>query len=91
MYDLDPKFKVPSRFRVSRTLMPNLYKDIKAKLKKELKKQKYISITCDFCSSFIGIDTESFLGITASYIDEKYNKRDVCLNCKIFYEDHNSN
>ena len=51
--------------------MPNLYKDIKAKLKKELKKQKYISITCDFWSSFIGIDTESFLGITASYIDEK--------------------
>lgn len=57
---------------------------------KKLEKQKKLSLTCDFWSSFLDIESKSFLGVTASYVDDKFVKHDICLNCKIFEKDHDA-
>ena len=53
-----------------------------------LKTVKNLSLTMDFWSSFINIDSESFLGVTCSYIDNTMKKKDICLNCKHFTAVH---
>ena len=38
MYDLDPKFKVPTRKHLSKVLLPKLYKETKIETKRITKK-----------------------------------------------------
>jgi hypothetical protein len=51
---------------------------------KKLEKENYISLTCDFWTSFLNVEDCSFLGLTASYIDDKFERHDICLNCRKF-------
>lgn len=34
------------------------------------------------------VESKSFLGLTASFVDENFQKFDKCLNCKLFENTH---
>ena len=67
---LDPRYNLPSRRTITHTLLPDLYKEQRARVMFGLQEAKYVAITTDTWTSRV---TESYLTVTAHYIDDEWN------------------
>lgn len=81
VYALNPGYQLPSRFVVSKTLLPAMYEECVNKVQELVNCGKAFCITTDAWTS---INTVSFIGVTAHFLDKNFNLHSVLLDCSSF-------
>lgn len=82
-----PRYNLPSRTYFSRTLMPEIYKEIRAQVEAKLCTAKYISFTTDIWTS--SVNNELFISLTVHYISaDTFQKEIYTLTVKHFPVSH---
>lgn len=85
MSALNPSYKLPSRFAISRTLLVNKYEDACTKMKATLASVEHVTLTTDMWTSN---NTESFVAVTAHFITKDWKLQSVLLDCGRFIGAH---
>ncbi|MBN3306654.1 ZBED4 protein, partial [Amia calva] len=85
LHTLEPKYTIPSRAHFTRTVVPNLYNESKAKLVQTLKEAESIAITTDGWTSR---GTQSYITITAHTINSDWEMVNVVLQTRPLFESH---
>ena len=62
---LEPRYELPTRRTLGRTILPQVYADTKIKILQNLEQTNYVTITTDIWSN---LNTQSFLTVTSHYI-----------------------
>uniref|UniRef100_A0A3Q1BI66 BED-type domain-containing protein n=1 Tax=Amphiprion ocellaris TaxID=80972 RepID=A0A3Q1BI66_AMPOC len=70
MKTLEPRYVIPTRKQFSEVTIPNMYADVKNDIATSLTSAERVALTCDCWTSRA---TESYLTITAHYIDNDWN------------------
>lgn len=83
----DSSYKLPSRTTLSRTLLPEKYNLVSEKIKLILQDATDITLTTDTWTSMA---TESYMSITAHFIDENWEMHSILVDCFKFGERHTS-
>ena len=83
--DLDPKYQLPSRQEIARTLLPALYEETKSQLSRELCEASVIALTTDLWSSR---HMQSFMTITAHFISKEWMLKSCVLETPRFAMSH---
>lgn len=83
-----PGYTLPSRKTISTTMIPALYTDTLNKTK-EIVSQDAMSV-CLTTDCWTSSQTESYIGVTAHYIDSNFEPKQVLLECKSLNESHTS-
>jgi len=78
-----PTYIIPSRKTVSNSLLPQMYESIVQKVKTQLQNVSAVCLTCDGWTS---INNQSFIAITAHFIDPENDIKleSVLLGCISF-------
>jgi hAT family C-terminal dimerisation region len=74
---LEPRYKIPSRSYFTRTVIPDMYAAVRAKIQLEVDKAEFVSFTTDIWTNDNNVD--SFLGLTAHWIDDNWCRKSVVL------------
>jgi len=82
---LDPRYQIPSRKHFSETVIPKMYEEMKAKVKACIDPIPFIVFTTD-CWTSRAVD--SYISLTAHYIDEKFNRHLLVLDTLLVSERH---
>lgn len=83
-----PGYTLPSRQTISTTMIPALYTDTLNKTKEIVSQDALsVSLTTDCWTSS---QTESYIGVTAHYIDSNFEPKQILLECKSLNESHTS-
>lgn len=82
---LNGSYKLPSRKTVLNSLKPLLYQQTFEKVQHYMNNSFAICLTTDGWTS---IKNESYLGVTAHFINENASLQSVCLGCENFKERH---
>ncbi len=83
---LDPKYVLPSRKHLQKTLLPDLHNGITVELQRKLRTSSDVALTTDLWTS---CSTESYMGVTAHYWDETANQLEAkVLACTKFEGKH---
>ncbi|XP_073995761.1 E3 SUMO-protein ligase ZBED1-like [Rhodnius prolixus] len=85
---LCPSYNVPSRKYISNSLLPMIYKREESKLKSKFNEVNAVCLTTDCWTS---VNNESFIAITAHYIDQNTNLQTHLLKCTSYSERHTAN
>ena len=86
MAHVQPKYCLPSRRYFSETMLPQMYEDKRAKAVNLINLAESISFTSDIWTS--NTSNESFVSLSAHWIDEFFNRRSLVLNAKHFPQSH---
>ncbi|XP_055845418.1 E3 SUMO-protein ligase ZBED1-like isoform X2 [Episyrphus balteatus] len=84
---LNSNYHVPSRYRLSYELLTDCYKMTKERVKNSLQQANYVSLTTDCWSSSTA--NESYISLTAHFLDEKTEMQSCLLECCQFAEGQN--
>lgn len=84
---LNGGYKLPSRKTVSNSMIPMLYHQTHEKVQAFMTNCFAVCLTTDGWTS---IKNESFMGVTAHFIDENVSLQSVCLGCEKFDDRHTS-
>uniref|UniRef100_A0AAG5CZ13 BED-type domain-containing protein n=1 Tax=Anopheles atroparvus TaxID=41427 RepID=A0AAG5CZ13_ANOAO len=84
---LNPKYSMPSRKTVAKTLLPLLYEEVLQTTMDKLKSAKAISLTTDGWTS---CTNTSFIAVTAHFFDEEINLNSLLLECAELAVSHTS-
>ncbi|KAJ4943140.1 hypothetical protein JOQ06_005645 [Pogonophryne albipinna] len=82
---LEPKYAIPSRPYFSRTVLPALYKETKAKVTQSLKEAEGISITTDGWTSRA---TQSYITVTAHVMTSEWEMKSFVLQTRPLFTSH---
>lgn len=82
---LNGSYKLPSRKTVSNSIIPLLYHQTYENVKDIMTNSFAVCLTTDGWTS---IKNESFMGVTAHFINENVSLQSVCLGCEKFEERH---
>ena len=82
---LDPKYVLPSRPHFSQVVIPELYSETKAAVQDDLDKALSVALTTDGWTSR---STESYLTVTAHFIDDDRQMKDYVLQTRPLHESH---
>ena len=82
---MDQRYKVPSRKYFSEKIIPNMYKDVREKVKSSIQSATFLAMTTD-CWTSRAVD--SYLSITAHFIDDKFKRRLAVLDTFPMCERH---
>lgn len=85
--ELNPSYQLPSRKTISTVLLPALFEDRYNDVKIQLKDVLSVTLTTDCWTS---LNNESFLAVTAHYINSNFNLCSTLLECKYFHDAHTS-
>lgn len=88
LYQLEPRFRCPSRKYFSYTAIPELYNEMKAELAFNLRNIKQFSCTMDGWSSIAG---DPYLSLTIHYIDANWKLISKCLSTMYTPQSHTAN
>ena len=87
VHALEPKYRIPSRKYFSETVIPGIAKKIRTQIETKLQEDvEYISFTTDVWSS--DINSDSLLGFTAHWVDNKFQRRSAVLQAQELSERH---
>ncbi|XP_060877420.1 E3 SUMO-protein ligase ZBED1-like [Metopolophium dirhodum] len=75
---LDSRYKIPSRRALGRTIIPNMYTNVRNKVQTLLNDTSYIAITTDIWTS---INTDSFKTMTAHFFPKEQSKLKTVVLC----------
>ncbi|CAH1958530.1 unnamed protein product [Acanthoscelides obtectus] len=84
---LNPSYGLPNRKTITNTLLPAKYEEVYNNTKKELEGVDSVTLTTDCWTSST---TESFLAVTAHFLDNKFKLKHRVLGCESFSERHTS-
>ncbi|CAH1979230.1 unnamed protein product [Acanthoscelides obtectus] len=84
---LNPSYGLPNRKTITNTLLPAKYEEVYNNTKKELEGVDSVTLTTDCWTSST---TESFLAVTAHFLDNKFELKHRVLGCESFSERHTS-
>lgn len=85
---LNPSYELPNRQSISKTIIPGLYEKCKCTLKQMFIDQKpYVCITTDCWTS---LNNDSFMAVTAHFLNNNFEMQTALLSCAVFYESHTS-
>lgn len=82
---LNPRYKLPSRRELTRTLLPNMYEQEVARISKELENVEDIALTTDIWTSR---QTQGFITVTAHFISSDYNVKSAVLETARMTKNH---
>ncbi|KZS02545.1 Uncharacterized protein APZ42_000377, partial [Daphnia magna] len=82
---IDPRLTIPCRNTMTHTILPNLYREAKAKLVKELEGIKQVALTTDCWTS---INNEGYMTVTVHYLSDKLKMVSRVLNTIMIEESH---
>jgi hypothetical protein len=82
---LDEKYQIPSRAHFSQKVIPDLYQEEKQKVLMDLHKASSIAITTDGWTSR---NTESYITVTAHYIDSNWILQNKVLQTRVLNDSH---
>lgn len=82
---LEPRYEVPSRRHFTEKVIPALYAETRAKVEGALQSAKRVALTCDGWTSRA---TESFVTITAHFIDDHWDAQTYVLQTRVMYDSH---
>ncbi|KAK1877141.1 Zinc finger BED domain containing protein 1 [Dissostichus eleginoides] len=82
---LEPKYAIPSRPYFSRTVLPALYQETKAKVSQSLKEAECISITTDGWTSRA---TQSYITVTAHVMTSEVEIKSFFLQTRPLFTSH---
>lgn len=83
--ELDPRYELPSRRTLTRSLLPDLYSVTREKIRKGIDASNHVSVTTDIWSSQ---NTESYMTLTAHYFDSNFELKSAVLDTKLLTESH---
>lgn len=83
--DLNSNYVLPSRTTLTRQLLPQAYECRLEEVKAEVSTAEYIALTTDTWTSRA---TESYIAITAHFIDNNFILQSYLLDCCKFSENH---
>lgn len=82
---LNGGYTLPSRKTISNTMIPNLYHQTHEKVQILLRNCFAVCLTTDGRTS---MKNESYMGITAHFINEDVLLQSICLGCEVFDDRH---
>ena len=82
---MDPRYKVPSHKYFSEKVIPSMYEELRGKVKVCIDSAMFLALTTD-CWTSRAID--SYVSITAHFIDEKFKRRLAVLDTLPMCEKH---
>lgn len=82
---MDKRYRIPSATHFSQVAIPELYKNCRQRVAKELKTVEFFATTTDLWSSRT---SEPYQSLTVHYIDEDLNLKARCLQAAYFPDDH---
>lgn len=82
---VDPRIKLPGRTTFTTKWLPSLYDEAKGKLKMELEKAKYVSLTTDGWSSRT---QDGYLTVTVHFVTDKLRLVSRVLNTVFIPDSH---
>lgn len=85
IYSLNPSYELPSRTTISRTMIPALYESAQFKVKELLSDVDSICLTTD---SWTSVNNDSFLAVTAHFINRQFRLKSVLLECAQMENQH---
>ncbi|XP_041822861.1 E3 SUMO-protein ligase ZBED1-like [Melanotaenia boesemani] len=85
LHTLELRYVIPSRKYFSETAVPQMYKDIKEKVKEKLIRAERVALTCDAWTSRA---TQSYITITAHHITEDWSLSSHVLQTRDMHECH---
>jgi len=74
--ELDPRYKLPDRLKLSETLIPDAYDAKKAEIKAMISKAVAVALTTDMWTS---VNNDSYMGVTCHFIDSDFRANSKCL------------
>ena len=78
---LEPRYVFPTQNQLINNILPNLHKDQSVKLKAELERVPYVTVTTELWATPI---TEGFLTVSVHYLDKEWKMHSSVLEtCKI--------
>lgn len=85
VHGLNPRYELPSRRELTRTLLPLLYNQEVEIVSQELDKAKYVSLTTDIWTSR---QTQGFITVTAHFISPDWILKSVVLETARITDSH---
>ncbi|KAK0143586.1 Zinc finger BED domain-containing protein 1 [Merluccius polli] len=85
LHKLEPRYVMPSRQHFSEKCIPNLYNEVKARVKCDLVKATRVAITTDGWTSRT---TEAYVTVTSHHIDSDWNIKNYVLQTRVLNEAH---
>lgn len=84
---LEPRYTVPNRTTFSRTIIPQQFEKVVAKLKEVVKVANHLSFTTDLWSS---INTTDYISITCHFLDNMFQRHNILLEVIPFRPSYHS-
>lgn len=84
---LNPSYKLPDRKTISGSLIPAAYEECLAYVQQRITNAKSVCITTDCWSSSV---QDSYIAITAHFIDDDFKFESVLLECGLMEGSHTS-
>ncbi|XP_072392289.1 zinc finger BED domain-containing protein 4-like [Diabrotica undecimpunctata] len=84
---LNPSYQLPDRKVISKTLLPALYEECRNKCIQIIRNAKTVCLTTDNWSS---VNTESYMAVTAHFLDENFQLKSILLECSTMPGHHTS-
>ncbi|KAL4113409.1 hypothetical protein QTP88_017034 [Uroleucon formosanum] len=75
---LDSRYQIPSRRALGRTIIPNIYSNVRNKVQTLLNDTSFIALTTDIWTS---INTDSFITITAHFFPKGHSQLKTVVLC----------
>uniref|UniRef100_A0A3Q1HRY1 HAT C-terminal dimerisation domain-containing protein n=1 Tax=Acanthochromis polyacanthus TaxID=80966 RepID=A0A3Q1HRY1_9TELE len=85
VHTLEPCYRIPHRVTFSNTVIPQLYKETKLKVREGLIKANRVVLTCDHWTSRT---TESYGTFTVHYITDEWELQSLVLQTRAMHESH---
>lgn len=82
---LDPRYEIPNYKTLSSTYVPDLYREVRELLIKELQKVDFISITTDLWTS---LANDSYIAVTCHFISSEWQMKSAVLKTSYMKERH---
>ncbi|XP_064463311.1 zinc finger BED domain-containing protein 6-like [Ornithodoros turicata] len=85
VYALNPNYRLPTRKPLSSTLLPQLHAKVAEQVRMHLRSATAVCLTTDGWTS---MTNESYIGLTAHFIDENCEVKSYLLDCFSYNERH---
>jgi hypothetical protein len=79
VYELEPRYRLPTRRALSRELIPTMYSPVKQSVMNTFSEAPAVALTTDAWTS---VSNEAFIGVTAHYLLKDFSYQDCCLTVK---------
>ncbi|XDV26376.1 hypothetical protein PO909_030116 [Leuciscus waleckii] len=85
LYNFDKQYELPGKTYISKTAIPNLYREVKDEILKDLKEIDFYSATTDMWSS---VNMTPYMSLTVHYLTTDWTLVSKCLETRYTPENH---